>query len=371
MCSPNGLDREIAWHPRRHARGELMGANELAFVGLAGSGLGTALGVPMVWPWSRHSADARLLGAAVLLMAAIGALISARLAGFVAPSAPVEHAINVLGLCAFPLLVLYTRHVKDLPVTAATAASCVLPAVIYVAVVAVRVSLGGENRVPFIWMLPAILGFTAASAATVWRRDGSRRSALVPAEWVLAFVVALNVAQIVRMEFGHVPVVRAIVPIVLSTGFLAVAALLASRAVMPSPPAAPAGAAAPRYERSGLDESTAPDLLRRIDAALTHDRLFARPDLTLGQLAAAAGCTPHQVSEALNRYGGVSFHDLLIRRRLEDVKAQLVDPASERFTIEGIGASAGFGSRSALYAAFRRFEGMTPSAYRAARRGGS
>jgi AraC-like DNA-binding protein len=47
------------------------------------------------------------------------------------------------------------------------------------------------------------------------------------------------------------------------------------------------------------------------------------------------------------------------------MKAQLLDPASERFTIEGIGASAGFGSRSALYAAFRRFEGMTPTAFRA------
>jgi AraC-like DNA-binding protein len=96
--------------------------------------------------------------------------------------------------------------------------------------------------------------------------------------------------------------------------------------------------------------------------------LFARADLTLADLAAAVGCSPHQASEALNRYGGVSFHDLINQRRVDDVKAQLADPASDRFTIEGIGASAGFGSRSALYAAFRRLEGTTPTAYRAARR---
>ena len=29
-----------------------MGAYELAFVGLAGSGVGTLLGLPMVWPFS-------------------------------------------------------------------------------------------------------------------------------------------------------------------------------------------------------------------------------------------------------------------------------------------------------------------------------
>jgi AraC-like DNA-binding protein len=97
-------------------------------------------------------------------------------------------------------------------------------------------------------------------------------------------------------------------------------------------------------------------------------RLFARADLTLAQLASAAGSTPHQVSEVLNRYSRVTFHDLINRRRVDDVKAQLLDPASERFTIEGIGSCAGFGSRSALYAAFRRFEGMTPTAFRHDRR---
>jgi AraC-like DNA-binding protein len=49
---------------------------------------------------------------------------------------------------------------------------------------------------------------------------------------------------------------------------------------------------------------------------------------------------------------------------VEDVKAQLTDPSADRYTVEGIGASAGFGSRSALYAAFRRLEGVTPTEVR-------
>jgi AraC-like DNA-binding protein len=340
-----------------------MGAHELAFVGLAGSGLGTAVGMPLVWPRSTRSLDIRLLGAALLLMSAIGALISARLAGFVPATDEVEHIINLLGLCTFPLLVFYTRFATEAPLGRNIVASYYLPATVYVAALVIREWVGADSSVPFAWMLPVVLGFTVACAATLWIRGGSRIG-LVPAEWLVAFVVLLNVAQIVRMELGHVPIIRGLVPTVITIGFLCVTALLAWRAVSGAAPAPEAEATTPRYERSGLEESLAPTLLKRIDDALTENRLFAQPDLTLAQLATAASCTPHQVSEVLNRFAGVSFHDLINRRRVEDVKRQLDDPSSERFTIEGIGVSAGFGSRSALYSAFKRYEGMTPTAYR-------
>ena len=343
-----------------------MGTHELAFVGLAGSGLGTALGVPMVWPRSHRSLDARLLGGAILLMSAITALISARLAGFAPATTEVEHAINLLGLCAFPVLVLYTRHATDAPVNVRTAAWCLVPAGVYLVLIPARLALGADTRVPFAWMLPVVLGFTAVSAVTLWKRRDNRHSGLVPAEWVVAFVVMLNAAQIVRMTFGNVPLVRGVVPMVLSIGFLAATTFLVWRTVATASRGATRDV--PRYERSGLDQPAAVDVLRRIEDALTRDRLFAQPDLTLAQLAAATGSTPHQLSEVLNRYARVTFHDLINRRRVEDVKTQLLDPASERFTIEGIGASAGFGSRSALYAAFRRLEGTTPTAFRASLR---
>ena len=86
-----------------------MGVQELAVVGLVGSGVGAALSLPMVWPGRERTLDPRLLGGAMLLMSAIAALISARLAGFVPTSIAVEHAINLFGLCAFPLAVVYTR----------------------------------------------------------------------------------------------------------------------------------------------------------------------------------------------------------------------------------------------------------------------
>ncbi|MGE0813145.1 MAG: helix-turn-helix domain-containing protein [Vicinamibacterales bacterium] len=358
-----------------------MGAYELAVVGLVGSGVGAALGAPLLWA-GPHRRDIRLLGAALLLTAAVAALISARLAGLVPASAAVGHAVNVLGLVAMPLGVAYVRFAAGSlrPLHPALLA----PLAAYAGVAAVRATLTGASDIPFGWVLPLVLGLTGVAALTV-RQGPPHRTGLVPPEWVVGFMALLNVAQIARMDLGHLPFVRAIVPLVVLTGVVALAAFVTWRQATsgdawPVPVGPPAGprartetattgpppgeAVTPRYERSTLDEAAAADLRARVDRALDADRLFARPDLTLGLLAGAAGSTPHLVSEVLNRFGGTSFRDVVTRRRVDDVKAQLGDPANDRFTIEGIGASAGFGSRSALYEAFRRCEGTTPTAYR-------
>jgi AraC-like DNA-binding protein len=336
-----------------------MGAYELAFVALAGSGVGTALGLPMAWPRSNRPLDVRLLGSAVVLMSVIAALISARLAGLAPASAAIEHSINLLGLCAFPMVVMYARHAVNAPIATAHAAWW-LPAAGYAAMIAARGAAGAGTRVSFAWLAPIACGYTVAAATTMWRHRQQRRTVVVPAEAVIAFVAVVNVAQLVRMEFGHIALVRAVVPLVMSLGFAAMAAFAAWRAASSSNPAA----APARYERSGLDEISARQLLARIDRALVCERMFTRVDLNLAHLAAAVEATPHQVSEALNRYAGTSFTDLVTRQRVDDVKAQLRDAANDRFTIEGIGASAGFGSRSALYTAFKRLEGITPTRFR-------
>jgi AraC-like DNA-binding protein len=239
-----------------------------------------------------------------------------------------------------------------------------LPAGGYVAWLALAEAVGARARVPFVWMLPVILGFTAVTVATAARPACD--TGLLSPRWLSGFLVAVNAAQVIRLLFGHVEPVRALVPLVLSSGFVALVSHVAWLAATRRQAAQSSDSA--RYDRSTLDAARAGALLARVDTALTEGRLFVRQELTLGQLAEAAGCTPHQLSEALNRHGRTSFRDLLQRRRVEEAKALLLEADSERFTIEGIGVSAGFRSRSALYTAFRRLEGITPVEYRAARR---
>ena len=356
-----------------------MGAYELAIVGLVGSSVGALLGTPFVWPGHPRRTEVRVLGAAVLAVAALGGLISARLAGLVPATAAVSHLVNALGLLAFPLAVSYVRLATGAarPLTG----GLVAPLLAYAAIAALRTAATGRSDVPFLWLLPVAAGFTLVGAVEVWRGQVSR-DALVPPAWVVGFMALVNVAQVARMDLAHVPVARAGVPLALGLGVVVMMTWVVwqqvstegmSAAPVPAPPSADAGAAnepaasppTARYERSTLDDAAAQALLVRIDSALTANRLFARPDLTLAALARETASTPHLVSEALNRVGGTSFRDLVNRRRVDDVKAQLADPRNDGYTIEGLGASAGFGSRSALYHAFRLLEGTTPTAYRA------
>ena len=176
-------------------------------------------------------------------------------------------------------------------------------------------------------------GLHGDERGALWRRGARTAGTLVPPEWVVGFLVELNVAQIVRMDFGHVPVVRAIVPLVLAGGFVSMVAFVAWRSVSalaapragepgkrPMPPAPPARPA------TSAPASTRPRRPRCWRASIRRSPTgdsCARPDLTLGLLATAAGSTAHQVSEALNRFRGVTFHELVNRHRVDDVKAQL------------------------------------------------
>jgi AraC-like DNA-binding protein len=341
----------------------VIGTVEFAVVGLTGSGIGTALGVPMVWPRANRPLATRLMGGWLLALSAVAAIISARVIGLVPGNAATEHTINLLGFVAYPFLYLYLREQTQTRATFTAAWWLWLPAAIYIAVLLTRSALGSNTRVAFVWILPVLLAFTTLCASLLRLRD-PRRAGIVPATWIVGFLILLNAAQIVRMVFGHIEPVPALVPLTATLGFVSLVALVMWRTVEPHP-SMDARAPAQRYEKSGLDHGAATILLGRIEGALSANRLFADPDLTLARLAAAVDGTPHQLSEVLNRYAGVTFHELLNRRRVADVKAQLLDPAADRYTIEGIGASAGFGSRSALYAAFRRLEGMTPAEFRA------
>jgi AraC-like DNA-binding protein len=344
-----------------------MGTLELAAVGFAGSGVGTALAIPMVWPRTVRPADVRFMGGWLLAGSAVVALISARVVGLLPATVALEHTINLIGFCAYPLLYLCIR--AQSPVVSRMRDSWWLwsPAALYLLVLLIRAGLGGSTRVAFVWILPVLLALTAACALAVWRQPSPCVTAIVPARFIVAFLAALNVAQIVRMEFGHIASVRPLVPLVMTGGFVVLVGLVLGRALDVRLRGEPAGerAESPKYEKSGLEQEAALALLLGIERALGTERMFTDTHLTLGRLAAAIGSTPHQVSEALNRHASISFHELVNRHRVAEVKAQLQDPASDRFTIEGIGAAAGFGSRSALYAAFRRHEGMTPTEFRA------
>jgi AraC family transcriptional regulator len=85
-------------------------------------------------------------------------------------------------------------------------------------------------------------------------------------------------------------------------------------------------------------------------------------NITLSQLAAIAGMSPHYFSELFKQSTGHAPHNYVLLKRIERAKQQLRDP---KRSIIDAGLDAGFQNPSHFARMFRKLEGTTPSRYRA------
>jgi AraC-like DNA-binding protein len=119
-----------------------------------------------------------------------------------------------------------------------------------------------------------------------------------------------------------------------------------------------------RYARSGMDAATSSLIEERLATVMDRDKPFRRGDLTLDDLAGVLGVSPHNLTEVINTRLGQNFYDFVNGHRVRDVQARLAEPDADRYTLLAIAMDAGFNSKSAFNAAFKRQTGMTPSEYR-------
>jgi AraC family transcriptional regulator len=85
-------------------------------------------------------------------------------------------------------------------------------------------------------------------------------------------------------------------------------------------------------------------------------------NISLSQLAAIAGMSPHYFSQLFKQSTGRAPHQYVLLRRIERAKEQLRNP---KRSIIDTGLDAGFENPSHFARVFRKFEGTTPSKFRA------
>ncbi len=122
-------------------------------------------------------------------------------------------------------------------------------------------------------------------------------------------------------------------------------------------------APAARYERSGLSEREAARLEARLLACMEQDRPWADSELTLADLAAQLGTTPHKLSELLNARLGLSFYDFVNGYRVREVKRRIAAGEAERVKILALALDAGFASKSTFNQVFKKHTTRTPSQF--------
>lgn len=131
-------------------------------------------------------------------------------------------------------------------------------------------------------------------------------------------------------------------------------------------------AEAKKYKSSPMDDPAKGELLQRLYDIMENNTQIYDEGFTLDQLASLVGSNPNYVSQVINEKKCCNFNTFVNEYRIKEACRRLTD--TEQYgglTIEAIGQSLGFKSRTNFTAIFKRFTGMTPAAYQRMARNGA
>lgn len=120
-----------------------------------------------------------------------------------------------------------------------------------------------------------------------------------------------------------------------------------------------------KYEGSTLSDSDKQDIKRAILRVMDSDALYG-PDLTLSSFSQLVGWHPKAVSQVIHEEFDCNYSTYINRARIVEACRRVDMPQYSHLSMEAIGESVGFNSRTAFSANFRRFTGLGIRAYRQA-----
>lgn len=128
-------------------------------------------------------------------------------------------------------------------------------------------------------------------------------------------------------------------------------------------PDEPANGCEQKYSSSNLDDSLRDELLAKIADVMDNTLEYADADFSLERLAGLVGSNSKYVSQVINGHYGKNFSSFVNDYRVRLACKRLADAAYGMYTVEGIGRSVGFRSKTTFTSAFRRSTGLTPYAW--------
>ncbi len=119
-----------------------------------------------------------------------------------------------------------------------------------------------------------------------------------------------------------------------------------------------------KYETSNLNDGDKQQLLQKIMQVFDEPETICSPTFSLDFLASRIESKSKYVSQVINEAFSQSFTNVLTEARIKEACKRLSDVANYgNYTIEAIANSVGFKSRANFVTNFKKFTGLTPSAY--------
>ncbi|WP_272863788.1 helix-turn-helix domain-containing protein [Aureisphaera galaxeae] len=103
---------------------------------------------------------------------------------------------------------------------------------------------------------------------------------------------------------------------------------------------------------------------QKIEVLMRVEKKYLNPHLDLPLLAEEISISPNYLSKVINSHAHMHFNDYLNSYRVAHAKEMLETEAFRQYDMLSIALEAGFNSKSAFYAAFKKLTGQTPGSYR-------
>ena len=102
----------------------------------------------------------------------------------------------------------------------------------------------------------------------------------------------------------------------------------------------------------------------QIEAIAKNPEFFQNPKLDLPTFSQHLGVNANYISQRINSETGLNFNRYINRHRVREAAKRLHDPRYKLYTIEAVGQSVGFHSKSSFYTSFKLEWSCSPAIYR-------
>lgn len=117
------------------------------------------------------------------------------------------------------------------------------------------------------------------------------------------------------------------------------------------------------YRHSPLSEDKKQGLTMQVKKYFETETGFLQPEFSLSTLSAQLDIPKHHLSEIINQDMGITFFALVNKSRIAHVTRMMKEGKAEEMSLEGLGFSAGFNTKSAFFRNFKEHTGQTPRQY--------
>jgi AraC-like DNA-binding protein/NADH:ubiquinone oxidoreductase subunit 6 (subunit J) len=123
--------------------------------------------------------------------------------------------------------------------------------------------------------------------------------------------------------------------------------------------------AATKTQMTEEEETKLKEIMQEIEHEMEGKKLFLKPGYSIHDFSRDINLPAYQISKCLNFQKGFGFVDFINQKRIQYCISKMEKGDWLNFTLEAVASECGFSNRNSFTKAFQKFQGGSPSDYRA------